>query len=317
MKNSLLYIFKRIFFSIHKIGLKCGIQIIPAHYYSPIPNLVELRNFKEIWAKKSELPGIDINLDDQIKNLKIICSNFQNEFEGNKIYKKGVENKFGPGFGYIEAQALHSIIRYHKPRIVIEVGSGVSTYCSFSALNINEEEENKYELIAIEPFPYSALKDLIKRNKNVYLFKKRIQEVPVEFFDKLGENDLLFIDSSHTVKTGSDVNYLILEVLPRLNPGVIVHFHDISLPYDYQKNALKTFHHRSETSLLRAFLIQNKAVEIIFCMSMLHHERQEELKEIFPEYNPERLVNGLNDENPFKSAKDKHFPSSIYLKIKN
>lgn len=293
-----------------------GIQMIPAGYYSPVPNLMELRKERELWAKKSELPGVFIDLEDQIKNLKKISSKYSNEWKGNKIYKEGIHGGFGPGFGYIEAQALHSVVRYYKPQRIVEVGSGVSTYCSLSALQINKEEGKEGKITAIEPYPYQTLEELIDKNNNIELVKKKVQEVPLEFFQSLDEHDLLFIDSSHTVKIGSDVNYLILEVLPRLKSGVLVHFHDISLPYDYQKNTLQTYYHRSETSLLRAFLIHNRAVEILFCMSMLHHCFQEELRKIFPEYNPERLVDGLNETGSFKPVINGHFPSSIYLKIK-
>lgn len=314
MKDPYLYFLKRLVFAIHKLLLKLGIQMIPAGYYSPVPNLMELKKSRNLWAKKSELPGVFIDLEDQIKNLKNITSKYCNEWKDNKIYEEGVRGGFGPGFGYIEAQALHSVVRYYKPRRIVEVGSGVSTYCSFSALQMNKDEGRKVKITAIEPYPYQALKRLIEENNNMELVNNKVQEVPLEFFETLDGNDLLFIDSSHTVKIGSDVNYLILEVLPRLKSGVLVHFHDISLPYDYQKNTLQTYYHRSETSLLRAFLIHNRTVEILFCMSMLHHCCQEELKQIFPDYNPENLVNGLNDS--FKPSKDEHFPSSIYIKIK-
>jgi len=138
--------------------------------------------------------------------------------------------------------------------------------------------------------------------------------VPFEVFKELGDKDLLFIDSSHTVKPGGDVNYLILEVLPRLEK-VIVHFHDIFLPYDYQRSILQTFFHWTETSLLRAFLIWNEKVRIIFCLSQLHYDYRA-LKEVFPEYNPQLDKDGIRDEKykPFENPKE-HFPSSIYIQI--
>lgn len=315
MREYVLNLLKKLFLIIHRIALRFHILIIPDHYYSSMPNLNELKNTKNLWARKSELPGINTDMEKQIANISKICEKYKNEWEGNKFYKEGVENRFGPGYGYIEAQALHSVIRYYKPSTIIEVGSGISTYCMLSALKMNKREKNK-KITAIEPFPYSALENLIEENTEIELISKKIQEIPYDLFDKLNENDLLFIDSSHTVKTGSDVNYLILEILPRLKPGVLVHFHDIYLPFDYQTDVLKTFFHWSETSLLRAFLINNNNVEIIFCMSMLHHEREEELKNIFGEYDPQKLVNGLDDRKPFEST-EKHFPASIYLKVTN
>lgn len=113
----------------------------------------------------------------------------------------------------------------------------------------------------------------------------------------------MFIDSSHTVKPGGDVNFLILELLPRLQKGVIIHFDDIFFPYDYQRNVLRTFLHWAETSLLRAFLIFNEKAKIVFCLSLLHYDRQDVMKEVFPEYSHQGDENGLRlkEYKPFGS----------------
>tara|TARA_Y100000310_G_scaffold342459_1_gene445813 strand:- start:12247 stop:12681 length:435 start_codon:yes stop_codon:yes gene_type:complete len=141
-----------------------------------------------------------------------------------------------------------------------------------------------------------------------------VQEIPFEFFKRLKKGDLLFIDSSHVVKSGSDVNYIILEILPRLNKGVIIHFHDIYLPYDYNRFVLKSFWDWNETSLLRAFLIFNKKVKILFCLSHLHYDRKSVLKQVFPEYNSQSDLDGLcNEECKTFEYPKKHFPSSIYI----
>ena len=146
---------------------------------------------------------------------------------------------------------------------------------------------------------------------------QKVQSVPLEVFTDLAENDLLFIDSSHTVKTGGDVNYLFLEVFPRLRKGVVVHIHDIYLPYDYRRDADRTFLHWSETSLLHAFLICNEKVKIIACLSHLHYERKDVLRKIFPKYNPQEDLNGLSSERDksLTSQVTKHFPSSIYIQV--
>jgi len=308
---------KRIFFIIYKWATKLGIHILPVHYYSPVPDIVELEKTKDIWAKKSELPGILADIDDQSTNLRMICLPYRDEYLGNKIYLDGASKGFGPGFGYIEAQALHAIIRYYKPKTIIEVGCGVSTYCMLSASNENISESNQHsKIFCIEPYSSPKLKTL----SEIELISEKVQNVPMELFEKLGDSDLLFIDSSHTVKPGSDVNYLILEIIPRLKPGVIIHFHDIFLPYDYQHDVLNTFLHWTETSLLHAFLINNNKVRIIFCMSQLHYERKDILKEVFPEYNPQIDKNGLRNSRYmyrlFEEQISQHFPSSIYIQVK-
>jgi hypothetical protein len=121
---------------------------------------------------------------------------------------------------------------------------------------------------------------------------------------------VLFIDSSHIVRAGGDVNHVILEVLPRLAPGVLVHFHDIYLPYDYQRDLLQTFLHNNETSLLRAFLIFNARFRILFSLSMLHYDCPAGLREVFPEYRRQSDRNGLRDEH---FDPQEHFPSSTWL----
>jgi len=314
VKRFLRDLLKRTFLHIYKVGTRLGIHILPVHYYSPIPDIVELQKTKDIWAKKSELPGLSVNLDEQVRDLRTICIAYQGEYAGNKVYREGVDKQFGPGYGYIEAQALHAVIRYYKPKNIIEVGSGISSYCMLRALELNSLNSNggNCSLTCIEPYPTDKLNKLIKIN----LISNIVQNVPINIFEGLNENDLLFIDSSHTVKPGGDVNYLILEVLPRLKRGVIIHFHDIYFPFDYQPDVLNTFAHWTETSLLRAFLIFNNKAKIIFCLSQLHYDRKEALSEVFPEYSPQHNINGLRDERYTAFANiTEHFPASIYIQM--
>jgi hypothetical protein len=304
---------KRAALGIHKFGLRLGVQILPAHYYSPVPNILELRNTLDLWAKPSTLPGVWTDLDHQARRLKDVCLPFKSEYAGNPIYRDAVSQKSGPGYGYIEAQCLHAVIRHFKPAQVIEVGSGVSTWCTLAAFGLNAQDSGfSSRLISIEPYPSDRLRGL----REIELIEREVQGVSFDVFSSLESGDFLFIDSSHTVKPGGDVNFLILEVLPRLKPGVIVHFHDIYLPYDYPRDTLRTYLHGMETSLLRAFLIGNTRVEILFCLSHLHYERPEVLKEVFPEYVRQADERGLQPEGykPFSSIEE-HFPSSIYLQI--
>jgi len=311
--NSLRKTLLRIMFLAHKAGIHLGIYVLPAHYYVSIPNILELMESKGVWTRKSELPGIDMDLSGQEARLKEICMPYQHECAGNTVYKEAVAMEFGPGFGYVEAQALHGVIRHFRPRRVIEVGSGVSTRCMLSAVEKNEAEYRcGSRITCIEPYPSDALSKL----RGIELIMKPVQTTPFELYRELGRGDLLFIDSTHTVKPGGDVNYLVLEVLPRLRQGVIVHFHDIYLPYDYPRDVLQTLFHGSETSLLHAFLINNAGVRIIFCLSQLHYERRDTLKRVFPEYRPQADDEGMYRETvkPFDYPTG-HFPSSIYIEI--
>jgi predicted O-methyltransferase YrrM len=305
---------KRLVFALHRLGTRLGVHVLPVHYYSAVPDLIELERSREVWARKSGLPGVAVDLDAQVRNLEALCLPYQAEVAGNPAYRHAVEQEFGPGYGYVEAQALHGVVRSLRPRRVIEVGSGVSTWCLLHALQRNREETgDAFSLTCVEPHPSPRLRSLA----GIRLIEREVQRVRFdEGFAELGEGDLLFIDSSHTVKPGGDVTYLILEILPRLRPGVVVHVHDIFLPYDYPRMLLRTFFHWMETALLHAFLVGNDRAEIVFCESMLHYERPDALRRVFPEYRPARDADGLGAYEPLELAADGHFPSSIYLRIR-
>lgn len=300
---------KRCLFLIYKFATALGIHIVPVHYYTSEPDIIELKRTVAVWAKPSSMPGIHIDLEDQIARLRDCCLPYQDEYYGNRFYIEGVEMGYGPGFGFIEAQALYSLIRHYSPARIVEIGSGVSTYISYRALQRNQSETGRgWQITCIEPYPSPRLRHLSTSEPNVHLINLPVQQAPMDVMLNLAENDILFVDSSHIVKAGSDVNYMILEVLPRLQPGVIVHFHDIYFPYDYQRDVLHTFIHSNEASLLRAFLTLNAKFKILFSLSYLHYERTEELKRIFPEYVPRPGKDGLEE---YKAPG--HFPSSTWL----
>lgn len=299
-------ILKQLSFQAFRLAARAGVYVLPAHYYVPLANLHQLEKTRPLWARKSELPGIATSLDEQAAELERICMPYQLEYAGNHAYREAVEQRFGPGYGYIEAQALHAVVRHYKPKRIIEVGSGVSTWCMLQALEQNERETGEsFELTCIEPYPYAPLRAL----ERVGLIDSPVQSVPFDVFAQLGAGDLLFIDSSHAVRPGGDVNFLILEVLPRLAPGVIVHVHDIYLPYDYPRDVLRSYFQWMETSLLRAFLINNSRARIVFCLSQLHYDRANVLQRVFPEYVPAR------DEDGLQVDATGHFPASIYVEV--
>ncbi len=312
MNRGMRTFIKRCMLSLHNLGIRCGWFIMPVHYYVSVPNILELKKTKDVWAKKSAMPGIDTSIEEQSSRMLAMCKPYQSEYAGNKVREQGFTEGWGPGYGYIEAQALHGVIRDLKPKRIVEVGAGVSTLCMLQALELNEKEgAATCEYTCIEPYPSEKL----RQEKRIKLIDTPVQVVDYSVFESLEAGDFLFIDSSHTVKPGSDVNYLYLEALPRVKPGVVVHIHDITFPYDYDRNTLQEFTHWSESSLLRAFLIFNNRSSILFSMSMLHYDRPESIKEAFPEYERAQDRNGLIDEfvKPYTSGGVGHFPSSIYL----
>lgn len=251
--------------------------------------------------------GIDVDVSDQSALLRSTVKPFEPEFRGNKPFLEGSSKEFGPGFGYIEAQCLHGVLRTFKPRKIIEVGSGVSTYCALHACGLNAQDGNTAQITCIEPNPRAFLRTA--NNRGISLIESPVQSIDPAFFLGLDAGDLLFIDSTHAVKPGGDVLYLYLEVLPRLNPGVLIHIHDIFFPYLYQPDVLNTLYQWSETALLQALLTRNAHLSVLFCLSQLHYDAPEVLTDVFPEYVPRSDDRGL-----VRPGMSGHFPSSIYLR---
>jgi hypothetical protein len=294
--------------TVTRAGERAGVHVVPVHFYSQQPNVQELERTRAIWARPSAMPGIAADPDAQVAALRRICLPYQREYTAQHTFDYATERGFGRGYGLIEAEALHGFIRSYPPARIIEVGSGVSTYCANAAADINRREGFPCAITCIEPYPRAPL-----RGMSVTLIDRPVQTVSLNTFATLAANDILFIDSSHAVRVGSDVNFLLLEIIPRLAPGVLIHIHDIHLPYDYSPSELQAlWFHWSETSLIRALLTNNPRLEIVACLSQLHHERPAALAEVFPDYRPRPTRDGL-----FISSTDDalHFPSSLWLRV--
>jgi predicted O-methyltransferase YrrM len=298
---------KAFLLKLHQAALRSGVVVLPNHYYTPIADVRELKRTKESWARRSSMTGIGVDIERQSALLKEVVAPFEREYRLNRTYKEGQVNGFGPGFGYVEAQCLHGVLRWLKPKRIIEVGSGVSTHCAVKALELNASEGRPGKITCIDPNP----SDYLKRAPEIELVARKVEELDPAEFDKLERGDFLFIDSSHAVRPAGDVDYLYLEVLPRIKPGCVIHIHDIYFPYRFQRDLLNGLFQSMETAMLEALLTNNDRIEILFCLSMLHYDAQDVMREVFPEYSPAHDVNGLNERDT-----PGHFPSSIYLRVR-
>jgi hypothetical protein len=259
-----------------------GFHILPTHYYSPIPSVRRLPN--EHWQQESELVGIDMNAPMQLHLLRDIFPQFQSEY--NLFSAEPTDNPqafyLDNGvFSGADPLVLYCMVRHYRPRRILEIGGGFSTLVSARAALENGETE----LISVEPHPRSFLSEDVPGLTS--LIEQPVQSLGMETFARLDSGDILFIDSSHVSKYGSDVNYLYLEVLPRLNPGVLVHVHDIFLPGDYparwlQEHALFF----SEQYLLQAFLTFNSQYEVLLSNAYLTWYHADDLRHTFPTATP-------------------------------
>jgi hypothetical protein len=255
-----------------------GFHVTPARFNQPIPDTQSLP--ETLWSRPSELVGIRLNEAAQL-NLLRSFSKFHDEYQHFPTGEPQEHNRFYLGnrlFDGVDALVAYCMIRHFQPRLIIEVGSG------FSSLVLGQAaEKNKNSgLICIEPFPREFLREGFPGLQS--LIEKKVQDIGLEFFSQLASGDVLFIDSSHTVKIGGDVNYLFLEVLPRLNPGVIVHVHDIFLPFEYRRDwVLDEFRFWTEQYLLRAFLTFNSEFEVLLANYYLSCYHEEHLRVAFPD----------------------------------
>jgi predicted O-methyltransferase YrrM len=236
------------------------------------------------------LVGIAIQDEQQLALLKNFTNEFREEYNAFPLNDTGVAHQYyvkNRTYEQIDGEILYCMIRHFKPRKIIEIGSGFSTYLAAQALlkNFAEAEDgNKCEFTAIEPYPNKVLEQGFPGLTK--LIKNRVQDVSLDEFAALKQNDILFIDSSHVLKTGSDVQYEFLEILPRLNKGVIVHVHDIFMPAEYPREwIMKHLRFWNEQYLLQAFLTFNDSFEILWAASYMLLKHPERLKEAFPSYS--------------------------------
>jgi predicted O-methyltransferase YrrM len=264
-----------------------GFHVTPVHFYQPVPDTRRIR--ESLWSEPKEAPGVDFREAEQLAMLASFASSYQHEYDlfpkqGNEAgHDYYLDNG---GFRSVDAELLYCMIRHFRPRRMIEVGSGLSTRLAARALRTNAGETGgaACRFTAIEPYPDDVLRAGL--HGLTELIASDVQDVPLEVFRELGENDILFIDSSHVLRTGSDVQYEYLEILPRLRPGVLVHVHDIFLPAEYPRSwVLGQKRFWSEQYLLQAFLAFNEAYRIEIAASYLHLRRPEALESAFRSYD--------------------------------
>lgn len=256
----------------------------PGHFYSPIPdyNDIESGGYSHFNAETKEIPGLDLNVISQldlINRFSAYSSDIPWTVDGiDPALRYHFDNIY---FSYGDAVALFCMMREFHPTKIIEVGSGFSSAAMMdtNSLFLNETTDFTF----IDPHT-DRLRSLLKEKdfSRVRLIEQPVQQVSDSEFQSLRQNDILFIDSSHVSKTGSDVGHLVHRVLPGLAPGVIIHFHDILWPFEYPNKWLKAGRAWNEAFLLLAFLQYNSAFEILFFNSFLEYHHRKTLRRVLP-----------------------------------
>lgn len=259
------------------ILLKIGIFPITDHYYEPLFNNKHLR---KPLSEDRNLPGIDFNVNNQLTLLNELNFSSELSLTPEDHVSETTYNFMNGAFEHGDGEFLYNMIRYKKPAIVIEIGSGHSTKMAQLAIKQNKAENTDYgcKHICIEPYEMPWLEKL-----DVEVLRKRVEDIETTYFKQLGKNDILFIDSSHVIRPQGDVLYEYLEILPILNPGVVVHIHDIFSPKDYLHQwVVDEVRLWNEQYLLEAFLSLNKDWQIIGAVNYLFHNHGQLFRKKFP-----------------------------------
>ncbi|MEO8100983.1 MAG: class I SAM-dependent methyltransferase [Betaproteobacteria bacterium] len=250
------------------------------HFYSPVVDIRDAAGRRsEIWPPNPVVLGVDFN---DASHLDVLTKHFPQYMDGYDYPENGPPDEAllhfytqNSQFSWLDSRVLFVLLRALSPRNIIEVGSG---YSSLLMADVNARFlSGAVNVTCIEPFPRAFLKS--KPAGISRIVERRVQEVSLEEFDILGDNDILFIDSSHVSKTGSDVNFLFFDVLPRLAKGVRIHIHDIFLPNDYPENwVLQEARSWNEQYLLRALLMYSSMFRVTFGCSYAYFRFPDKVK---------------------------------------
>lgn len=270
---------------------KHGYHVVPVECYSVIPDTSALPD--GIFDIESAAAGRFIDGNGQLLFLNNLLARFSGELckLGDSKTKKSSGMRFtfsNTSFGPIDAEILYAMVRSVRPKRVIEIGSGFSTLVFCEALACNKAEGADCEFTAIEPFPQAFLKKGMIYP--VKLAQELVQNVPLSKFQELQADDILFIDSSHVVKIGSDAHREFLEIIPALASGVVIHIHDIFLPMEYPREWIKRERRFwNEQYILQALLSCSREFEVLWAGAHMRRRFANEIEAAFARHKPEQL----------------------------
>jgi len=268
---------------------RCGLNYARAgDFYSPLPMRERLAATRERWDRPSELPGVDLDLERQRRRLRQLAGRFASELGELPSFAELKRAGFGPGFTEVDAALSYLVLRAVRPKRYVEIGSGLSTAIAALAGERNAAEGTPCTVTAVDPFAGPGL----RARRDVEVVVREVQDLSPSWFARLEAGDVLFIDSTHVVRIDGDVPHLLLEVVPRLAPGVVIHTHDVSwprlTPHPAEAYLLQAKWPRfwTETMLLTAFLAFNEQFSPLLSTSLLRERDEDALRAAIPDYRP-------------------------------
>ena len=276
---------------LHELFYRHGFHLLRKHFYLPIPD--DTDQLDDFWKKPSALAGVEMNDAGALELMDVVLPPYLAEFSRRfPIQKPATFSGFwliNGGYMAVDAHVLYGLVRHNKPRRIIEVGAGNSTLLTTAAIETNVSEgAAQTHFTSIDPYPWDMYKQPFPFLTE--MITKKIQDVPLSLFEELRHGDILFIDSSHVIRSGNDCHYEYLEILPRLKPGVLVHVHDISLPMPYPKVYYDSQLYWNEQYLLQAFLAFNSRFEVLWPGNYMMLNYPQRMMQRFPEIADMRAV---------------------------
>lgn len=258
----------------------CFLSFPPGHFHSPLPSQAEIPPTCAQTAGDG-LQGIDLDPNGQLSRLRE-WAEYARQWPFPAVPTPGFRyHSQNPYFLAADGSVLYSVLRHFRPARVVEVGSGHSSALMLDTADRHFGSDTKFTFVEPHPDRLLGLLSAADRGR-CEIIATGVQKVEPETFARLDRGDMLFIDSSHVSKVGSDLNYLVFEVLPRLAPGVVVHVHDIFWPFEYPVAWYRKGWAWNEAYLMRAFLQYNAEFRVLVWPSYLEASRADEFRAAWP-----------------------------------
>ncbi len=251
-------------------------DVVRRGWMSPIPH-----PDRDLWSKPKAMEGLALEVDSALDWGEAELSPYAGELR-SAIQESGLDGRFAlwnEAYQAADAELLFAMVRWLRPRRVLELGRGYSTLVLAAARTVNAREGRNCEIVSVDPDPAVDVGDEVPGTR---IERRSASELPIDRFLELESGDILFVDTTHSVKLGSEVNYVVLDVLPRLAPGVVVHFHDVFLPYEYPREWYERGMFFAEQYLLQAFLSGNPGYRVLFPAHAARRAHAERLARVLP-----------------------------------
>lgn len=272
----------------HHAARALGHELVEQSFYSPLPDVENLP--ARLWAGPEDLSGLDLRVDEAVRFLDKELRPYLREFAPPRTLEAGETGATGSyylhnaSYESVDAETLYAILRYAKPKQVLELGSGASSHVIDCARRANEADGSPFDHEILDPYPFAHPMGPVT---GAEVRQVRSEDLDPSEVERLADGDVLFVDTTHTVKTGGDVAHLILNLFPQVPQGVWVHVHDVFLPYEYPREWVVDERRAwAEQYLLQAFLAFNETYEVVLPAQAVVRTAPDLVKEVIPTFGP-------------------------------